>query len=812
VDLSHSLGTDKYLSEILAILENEKNAVIQVTAAPGRGKSWIADKLEELSSTKSFSCIHLFGDSELMQELYYPFKKFIEKKDRRYSKGITALKETIGEIPYLGKGVKALIDDFNFKNQKVKKKIDEVEPFNKHLPFSFHLAGLIKKGGNVVIVADDLNFFDEGTIRFLTALNSGLIEVFPSSNISIVHLASENVTASFGVNSKFTLNLPPLTVEQASQALEFWSEKRMNTIDTETIYSCTGGHLQLIKLVSYYLKEVTTTAISKNFKELLIWVVESRLKSARTQYEKLKNLIVSVSSAGAGSSSSELICLLDNDRETQELIRQGIQMDLLVIRDNYIHFSHSIVEDYVLSLKSKRTPDFYFRLSECIRKLSPGNYARRATIMASSGRIELADIYWALSAIQKFQQGSIDAGLILSERISESPEGMEIRSAIYQFAVCYANSVNGLIDETISEVEAIPNTLPKLILAERYYLKCLSLAKRISNTAKEEALSIIEDWEELKEEETEIWYRFSQVKIIAAAELGKLDLALRTEAAIIKYYSARLAIDIQARSILERLNLFSEVLYSPEIAHKKMLHLEAQLSKSLLSEHYDRLIDLYISRTNLASNSFMIDEFQKSLEFAAGAIKLLHEFGEIKFPYPEAPQNNYLISLLFSDMNQLQYITERYSYLSSITTKQENKILVTINLAGLQLLNDRPYDALNVLQNGDYIPRLTYDDWYYCYYYWINYALVCFLLGKREDALNAVNSLESAPDNISPFLIKYYKMHHQLMKEMIATRNFSTYSQVSGFIQEHKPFYSSRIWQRFKSGYLFTDMQIWTSS
>jgi len=122
--------------------------------------------------------------------------------------------------------------------------------------------------------------------------------------------------------------------------------------------------------------------------------------------------------------------------------------------------------------------------------------------------------------------------------------------------------------------------------------------------AKEEALDIVEDWQDLKEKEPEIWYRFSQIKIIASAELGKLDVALKTEAAIIRYYSARLTIDVNARRVLERLSLFSEVLYSPEIAHKKMLLGEDKLTKALLREQFDQIIDLYISRTNLSRQQF----------------------------------------------------------------------------------------------------------------------------------------------------------------------------------------------------------------
>lgn len=812
VDLSHILGTDKLLSEVVSLLEKEKNCAIQITAPAGRGKSWIADKIEEYLSLQSIACIHLFGNKEFSNEPYYPFKRFIEKKDKKYNKGLKAFKETIGEIPYLGKGIKVIVDDYNFRKEKLRKTIDEVEPFKKHIPFALHLTGLLRKYENVIIIADDIDHFDRETIDFISRLYEGLMDIEISKSISIISLATEEFPFSFGVSKKILLILPVLTKEQVRRVLSIWSEKEVSISDSEVVFSCTGGHLQLIKIASHYIKETESIEITRNFKDLLVWIVESRLKSVRHQYEKLKNLIISVSKAGKASSSSELICILDNDKDTRDLIQQCVQMDLLVIRDGYIHLSHPIVEEYVLSLRNRHSLDFYCKLAECLKKLNPYDYARRAAIEILAGRTEIADVYWGLAAIQRFQQGSIPAGLSLGEQLSDSPEAEEIRYALNQFAICYAYSIQGLIDEAILEAESITNTLPQLILAERYYLKCLNLAKRISNNAKEEALAIVADWEELKESEPELWYRFSQIKIIASAELGKLDVALKTEAAIIKYYSARLTVDIHARRVLERLSLFSEVLYSPEIAHKKMLLAEEKLTKLFLKEQYDQIVDLYISRTNLSSNSFMIDDFEKSLGYAGSAVNILKEFPEVRFPYPEAPLNNLYLSLLFSDRSQFQYVTDSFAKLIETVTHQENRILVTINFAGLKLLSNEPGKALTILQQGDYIPQPDHDDWYYCYYYWINYALACFLTGNKGDAISAVNILENAPANVSSFLEKYYTMHYQLIKEIVNSSSFTTYEQVAEFISKKKPYYSSNIWERFKVGYLFTDIQIWTSS
>lgn len=811
IDLSHILGVDKPLIEIMSLLETEENISVQITATQGRGKSWIADKIEEKLSSQSVACIHLYGNEELINDSFYPFKRFIEKKDKIFNKGIKALKETVGEIPYLGKGIKAIVDDYSFKKENLRKTIDEVDPFKKHIPFSLHLTGLLRKYESLIIIADDIDFFDKETLDFLSSLYEGFVEIEILKSISIVGLTRKEFSFSFGIKKKINFNLPELTKDQVHKVLNVWSEKEVSSPDSDIIFTCTGGHLQLIKIVSHYIKETEPIEITRNFKELLIWVVESRLKSVRSQFEKLKSLIVSINNTGKASSSAELMCILDNDKDTRELIQQGIQMDLLLIRDDYIYLSHSIIEEYVMSLRNTYSPEFYYKLSECLKKLSPYDYARRASIEILARRTELADIYWGLTAIQRFQQGSIPAGLSLKDKLSNSPGAEDIKVALNQFANCYTYSLQGLIEETILEVESIPNTLPQLILAERYYLKCLNLAKRISNKAKEEALEIVANWEDLKDREPELWYRFSQIKIIASAELSRFSEALKTESEIIKYYSARLTFDIHARRVLERLSLFSEVLYSPEIAHKKMLLTEQKLTKSVLKEQYGQIIDLYILRTNLSSNSFMLDDFEKSMHYAVSAITILQQFPEIKFPYPEASQNNFYLSFLFSDKSQIKYVTEGFAKLIKTVSDQENRILLTINFAGLHLLNNESEKALIILQNGEYIPQINRDDSYYCYYYWINYALVCLLTGNKNDAANSINIIENLVDKVSSFLEKYYKMHYQLIKE-IFSHNFTNYQQVADYILERKPYYSSKIWERFKTGYLFTDIQIWISS
>ena len=812
MSISEIIGTDKFLDEIKRILIKEEKCAIEITGLPGRGKTWIAENLEEYLTGTGYCCIRLSGDRASDYDPFYPLKRFVEKRDATYNKGVTVVKETVSEIPYLGKGIRVLLEGYDYRKQKLRKTINEIAPFNKYIPFSTHLIGLLRKYPKTIILCDDIEYFDTATLEFLASLDEGFAELGMSHNLLFIVFSVDNTHIFLSYGRKYSFHLPALTAAQVKKALQYWSAKEISEDDFAFIFSSTGDHLQLLKIVSHYLIENKSHALNYNFKEFLVWVIESRLRLAKDKYEKFKSIIFAIYQSGKKSSITELLCMLNENKDLREVLQQAIQMNILTLKDNYIHFTHPIVENYALSLKANKPDEFYEKLASCTRKLTPSDYARRAIIEKMAKQNDQADIYWTLAGLQRIQQGAFEDAKIISEYITESHLGIDLKLAINQFETAYSYSLKGVIDEAIIETEQISNSLPKLIVAEKYYLKCQNLAKRISDEPKKEALRIIEEWEDLKDDETEIWYRFVQLKIIIASELYQPDLALKTEAEIIKCFSARLTFDKHARPILERLNSFSEVLYSPEVAHKKMLQSEERLTKYVLGEQYHLLSDLYMARTNLSSNCFMIDKFQKSIQFATSVISLVADFPEIRFPYTEVAHNNLYLSLLFSDFSQLDVITEEYEKLYKGVTPQENKILIDINYAGLLLLNEKANAALEVLNSSEYIPKIGSDNHYYSYYFWCNYSLVTFLSGDQNQASKMLTSLEGIPDKISPFLKNYYNTHYQLIKEIIIDSKIKSYSSVKNYIRDKQLPFSGRTWERFNVGYLFTDMQIWTSS
>ena len=808
------LGNKAIAEQIDSILLAEPNSQINISGSEGRGKTWITYALDENLTSQNYCFIHLHGDLNRKQESFYPLKQFIEKKDKTFNKGVIAIKESIGQLPYVGKTLKALVEDYDFKKHKVRNSIQDISPFKDNIDFSIHLIGLEHKYEKIIIVCDNIDYFDQDTIRYLTSLTDGFLQFKGSSIISFVTTGNNQDEAllNFGYRQRHSIKLPPLSDEQIRDTLEIWSNKTVNDEQLKLIISCTGAHLQLLKIVANYLIESDLSPSSGGNQAFFENIIDLRLKAFKDRYERIKKIFSAISQSGKRSSTFELVCLLKDETDIQDCIQFAVDIDFLAVKDNYIYFTHPIIERYIASIYQKQKVSFYEKLSDCLRKLTPANYERRAFIEKLANRSDESDIYLGLTVISKMRSGSFNQSHLIISQISDSFIGNDIKTALHQFKICYELSIAGNIDETLLEVEQISNTLPKQLLAEKNYLKIDSLAKRVADHPKEEALKLIGEWEDIKAEEPEIWYRLVQSKIILAAELGLLDVAIHAETEIVKYFSTRLSFDVSARSILERLNIFSEVIYSPEVAHRKMLQTEKWLSAQLVNENYHKVLDLYLSRTNISSNSIIIDDLPKAIQYAESAIALTEEFPEIQFPCLEAPLNNLYLAVLWQDIENLTWVNEKFQDLYSDATVEENKMLIDINYAGILLLNNQLEKALEVLEHCNYIPDLSNDNSYYCYYYWVNYCVLMFLSGRNQEALFKVNQLKEISMKVSPILKDYYLEHFKLLKEIIRDSSCKTYPDIEVYVNKEMPIFKSKIWKRLKTIYLFTDMQIWNMS
>lgn len=813
MSISDVIDSENVVQKIVTTL-NQGSCTVALQAEEGRGKTYIVESIEKSFPEKNIKFIYLQGDSAKIEESYYPLNSYIEKKNKNFKKGVKILKEIAGGIKYIGSGLKAIIDEVDLGDSRSKKVIQNVPPFNNQLDFSLHLIGAVNKYEQVIIICDDFELFDQDTLNYLTALKAGFLAIGKPFPIAFI-VTSERTSNAANLlgNAVYTYTLEPITFPQLNQIITIWSGGSPTKEQLEVIHSCTGGHLHLVKIVSAYFKEMIEKEkaplyLSNNFLNV---VIDARLKQLDTKYERVRSLLFAISNSGKSNSIQEVICLLGEDDDMQEIIRTVIRLNLVKVKDNYLSLSHPFIEHYIDSSKLPNKPSFYKKLSACVHRLTPGDYMRRATLESMTMNPERVDTLWALEAIREIRSGS-KIGRSILDRISNTDVGSRLRGELDKFIVCYEYAFSGKLDETISSIEAISDSLPREIVSEKYYLLCETLAKKIAKQPKEAALNTVENWESVIVSEPEIWYRFMQVKILLSAELGLIDVAKRTESAIVSYFSDRITYDSNASSIIDRLSLFSDILYSPEVSHKKLLQVEQKLSSEVEQDSFHRLMDLYIARVNLSANSFTLHNYERAISSASSAIELINSYPEIYFPYKEVPLSNLILSTVFEGKNNLKESIESYARLHESTKIEENRILIDMNYAGLLFLNGSYNEAYQVLQQSSYIPNIETDDSFYSYYYWSNFALLSYIQGDKYVALEKLTFLKEVAPKVSHNLSKYYSKHWDTLNSILTSNETLNHNVVLSEFERLVPVYSSIIWKRFKSGYLFTDIQIWTSS
>ena len=505
----------------------------------------------------------------------------------------------------------------------------------------------------------------------------------------------------------------------------------------------------------------------------------------------------------------EVLCLSSNDIEVLDTLGIAESMDFISLEDNYISFKQETLRKIFEGRSREKNSIFYRKLAECIRKITPSNYVRRAFLKRKNGRLVEADTLWCLVIIEKLRSGHFDEALEIANNFS-SELRTELKETINIFADSYALGFDGKVTEALEAVSTISNYLPLELLAEKCCLECEYLSKKVSLASKELMLEKLSRWDDLKHSEPGLWYRIMQLKILAASELHLDNIVREVEFEIISFYSKRVAFDTKAIDVLNRLDLYSEQIYSPEIAHRKLMRVERVLSKSIEDDEFDKLIDLYIARVNLSSNCLLLGLYDKAIAYGASAIDLISKLTHVRFPCPELVINNTTLAFFFAgklkNHQVLGFFWDIINY-----KNQEDYILIHSNYSGVLLFNNLTEQSLKhllIVESNTADDRI---DSYYFYYLNINLAILEYLNGLKDKALERMQKINSVVEIAYRKNASYYRRHYDILLSMMYKPENYALLELQEQFENIQGQYLDKTWDKFKKVYLFSDLQIWTS-
>jgi nicotinamide riboside kinase len=801
-----------YSDRIRSLITENYSTIVNLYGESGTGKSYLLENLYSDLNTYGCKCIVLKGDIGKKEIDYYPLDEYLEKIYRIKRVSTNAVVNLIAEIPVVGKATKEIlaevIDYSQYDEQKYK---FNIHAFHIHKEFSLQLFSLINENKKVVIFCDDIQYFDQKTTNYLYDIFRKLQHDF-SADISLIN--SVNTSAhckvmSFlnGEGTNIYLKLPDK--KQIREIINQWKfQKELSEEMLDIIHVSTGGHLYLIQCIVEYLftGEVMYSSHLIDKKSLLFKIIETRLKHFGDNYGEAKKMFCSLSLIGEQTSNNEIYCLMENSGNSRNIINESISLNLLTVKDDYVYFSHEIVKNCFDIFANEFSGSFYLKYSNCIKEISPSHYAKRALLLQRANNHSEANIYYALYALQRLRKGMFAEVVNIHERLT-SPGKTIISDYLKKLSECYRLLFNGQDSIALSELYAIPDSLPFYLLVEKQYLTCLIQFKSNNIEARREAvLQMNEIITSLEKEELEIWARCMFLKFALEAEISLVNEAKATRTRLINTLSKRVLFDKESAKLLNKICLYSDIIDPPELSHKKLITLVDQLENEINNEKYDSILELYIAETNLSGNALMISEYDTAIESSYKAIRLIEEFLLVHFSHREVCYNNLYLALFFKNEKEIEQIIDKYKPVFEARS-EEDEILITTNFAGLLAANKKYEAALQLIEK---IECNEESDVYYLYYYQLNYAVILYLNGRQNTALQQLAETGKYTTRVSPNLTRYYSMHYNLLRYILENECCTSLQEIQQKFEEKQPVYLSPVWIKFKKGYLFSDLQIWT--
>ncbi len=797
------------MNDVLEILKNETSSIINIKGASGTGKSVLLSYLSKHLQAHNYSIITLRGDRTKKDIDFYPIDKALIKisQNSKLQKKIAV--KLFEEIPVIGKPVGYWLDSIN-SDEFLYLDIPSISDTMEYHKFSLHIRSLLSEDTPLLILCDDIQYFDEKTIKYL---NDTIIKFkndnFPNINfITTINTNSSIYNESYlnYPHIDFTLSLPRKS--EINEIMMFWglSEPISRNI-LDIVYTVTNGHLYLLHTITERLKVNNQTDMESLLEsDIVLRMVDDRLLNIGSNLQEAKDVLYAFSHIGSQALKTEISCVLNNPYHFRTILRDLSESNLLFETDDYVFFRHDIIQRALHKKDKNNLIEFNAKLSQCIKNITPSNYNRRSILKRYANENQQADILITLYACQKMRNGQFSEARVIIEQLS-SELNITLKEYILNLTEIYQLSFSGRITEAQERVESINNVYPYPLNIEISYLLCVLNFKSNNSEKIRESLELLNSLiDPIEDDEFEIWSRCMMLKQVLESELLLTKQAKLTQQKLQDKLSKRLLFDREAKLQLDTLILYSDTIYPPHIAHKKLLELTFRLQQEVNNGNYESLFNLYIAASNLSGNAFIIGKYQLAVQSAHIAQEIVKKFRYIHFPYHEVWQNNLYLSKYYMGHGN-QDLISKYEKLLSVSN-DEDRILIFSNYLGLLMDIGNYQQALELVENFTFTQ--TNIDSYYLYYYQFNYSLILYFNGYHKKSIDKLKEIQTLIPNVSQINMQYYSEHHKTILDLLCNREFKSIKDLQVTFEKKKTTYLSSLWERFKQVYLFSDLQVWT--
>lgn len=794
---------------------NNHNFVI-VTGNSGCGKSFSFRWICENVATYDYEKI-LILDSDYFNEEqdYFPFKKALYSKENigeHYVK--QGAVEVAKDTPLVGNFVSFIVGSILKTNT-----VNNIDVFNEEERIIINYIKKELRNKKSFVICDNVHWWDRRSLNLLTNLIK--FNIFPS-NIKFVISLTLNQGST---NNKLIQNLindidaesiefPIFSYLQFKKYLLAETQHSLSEKQIELLYNLVDGHLKVFFEVVREIKE-NSFDFSSSFESNVTYLkslLNRRLKECGASGEQIIEILEYASIIGICFSEFELYKLTDYTKSViKGIIEKSKQLKLT--ENSYdteeYRFAHDIIREIFKMRVDENHIDYYRKMSLCVKEIKPSQYHRRAKYMALSKNNADAEILFCLEMIAQLRvYGNISESLLEETKyiLNDShKEYMDLMSKAYN---AYHKKSYDLV---LQFLNLILGCYSCELVAERDILRLGCYSKKLATD--EIALEIDKLNEKrtlcLKNNEKELFERYTHALITAYSHLGQISKARELEEEVLMSLAKRMDFDKGARNRLHTIKRNANAIHEIDTSIIFVKQARDFFGKTNENGEYSDIKQYYTSLINYSAVLIMQGEFSEAYDETIKAFNLEKDNNDIFFPRPQILRNNFIISGVLSGKIMPSDAIDLYKgILTRLPGILAEKIFYTSNLSIMYAINNEPDIALRLLINETRNHNVKSDkEGLYKYRVETNCAIFEYLIGNYENAITKLNQQEK--DLCRLINGSYFKKKNDVMIDIMKTSQVYDGHSWLSVVQAKCPEFQGKPWRYFGKGYAFAALCDW---
>ena len=626
-----------------------ENAIFYITGMSGCGKSFTLKKY--FSDThKDYLFLYFMGDYLHNDKDYNPFfiglsSKRLENKNEILRKGVIELAKDIPNASNISTYIVENLMNSNvdlFLNQTEQEIVSKIQ-------------FLIKKG-KAILFFDDLHWWDKRSIQLIDIIIQNIdfsdlkydLKVFftvtPNQSSDHIQYVKKIIAKT---NAKH-LEFPVLKYEEFRVLIGMYlqsnegSEKQMNIL-----FNLINNHMKVLSEILKELKKGKSVLSFENEtgKDYLKKLLEERLKEYGATGELISKVLEYASIIGISFSYYELEKITRlNSNEFKNIILHAKKMELIenTSEKDIASFAHQIIRElFEARLKSNNLEYTYCQtIEQCISKIKPAEFLRRARYLVKAGELEKASILYLLDFLQQIRhfnevssETELEAAPLFSEDLCWYFEHM--RKAY----ICHNRKDYEI---ALEELELIEEFYPPALIAEKCLLQSFCYTKSLDKNIRKKSLECIRRFETLSavDNEIEVYERIQNRLMSVYAHLGRIKEAADAEYRLMQNLRLRYQYDENARTRLNIARRAYNIVHDCKTSKTFMKKAVEYFSPNDSTSVPFNLKHYYISLVNYSSILTVNGMFEEGNKYMRKALELESNFKEFVFPRQQILYNN----------------------------------------------------------------------------------------------------------------------------------------------------------------------------